>query len=228
MTAALEGGEWSAARLGSTLSPGKTRYPFYGRLGGPQGRSGRAENLVPTGIRSRTVQLVVSRYTDLATGPTRYVCARSEFISHATCHREYRRFGQTPCLLLQGDEAGSSENFAPVSLGSGSSLTLRCSHRPVPIACRKLRTVLKLRTFFLVLATHFVNDFTLPRVTRSSALPNSNWHVACCQRLLVLSATYRDAVSDFSLFILDECRKRVGSVTTVTTRLKPSCTTLTI
>ena len=33
--------------------PGKTRYPFYRRLGGPQGRSGRAENLVPTGIRSR-------------------------------------------------------------------------------------------------------------------------------------------------------------------------------
>jgi len=33
-------------------------------MGGPQGRSGRAENLVPTGIRSRTVQPVVSRYTD--------------------------------------------------------------------------------------------------------------------------------------------------------------------
>ena len=32
--------------------PGKTRYPFYRRLGGPQGRSGRAEYLVPTGIRS--------------------------------------------------------------------------------------------------------------------------------------------------------------------------------
>jgi len=32
-----------------TLSPGKTRYPFYRRLDGPQGRSGRAENLVSTG-----------------------------------------------------------------------------------------------------------------------------------------------------------------------------------
>ena len=40
------------------LPPGKTRYPLYRRLGGPQGRSGRAENLVPTRIRSRTVQLV--------------------------------------------------------------------------------------------------------------------------------------------------------------------------
>ena len=41
-----------------TLPPGKTRYPLYRRLGGPQGRSGRAENLVPTGIRSRTVKPV--------------------------------------------------------------------------------------------------------------------------------------------------------------------------
>ena len=50
---------------------GKIRYLFYRRLGGPQDRSGRAENLVPTGIRSRTVQPVVSRYTDWATRPTR-------------------------------------------------------------------------------------------------------------------------------------------------------------
>ena len=39
-------GEWSAARPGRTLPPGKTRYPLYRRLGGPQGRSGREENLV--------------------------------------------------------------------------------------------------------------------------------------------------------------------------------------
>jgi len=64
MTAALEGGEWSAARPGRTLPQVNTWYPFYRRLGGPQGRSGRAENLVPTEIRSRTVQPVVSRYTD--------------------------------------------------------------------------------------------------------------------------------------------------------------------
>ena len=70
MTAALEGCEWSAARPGRTLPPGKSRYPFYRRLGGPQGRSGRAENLVPTGIRSRTVQPAVSRYTDWGTRPT--------------------------------------------------------------------------------------------------------------------------------------------------------------
>ena len=52
------------------FTSGKTRYPFYRRLGGPQGRSGRAENLLPTKIRSRSVQSVVSRYTDWATRPS--------------------------------------------------------------------------------------------------------------------------------------------------------------
>jgi len=57
MTAALAGGEWSTARPGRSLPPGKNWYPFHRRLGRPHGRSGRAGNLFPTGIRSRTVQL---------------------------------------------------------------------------------------------------------------------------------------------------------------------------
>ena len=69
MTAALEGSEWSAARPGRTLPPGKAGYSFYRRLGEPLDRSGRAEILVPTGIRSRTVQPIVSHYTDWATRP---------------------------------------------------------------------------------------------------------------------------------------------------------------
>jgi len=64
MTAALEGGEWSAARTGHNFPLGKARYPLYRRLCGPQGRSGGVENLVPTEIRSRSVQPVVSRYID--------------------------------------------------------------------------------------------------------------------------------------------------------------------
>ena len=69
ITAALERGEWSAAGPGRTLPPGKTRYPLYRRVGGSQGRSEWAENLVPTGIWSPTVQPIVSRYTDCATRP---------------------------------------------------------------------------------------------------------------------------------------------------------------
>jgi len=57
------------------LPLGKNRYPFYRRLSGPQGRSGREENLVPTGIRSRTVQAVVSRYTDWTTRLMVCICS---------------------------------------------------------------------------------------------------------------------------------------------------------
>ena len=48
-------GERSASRSGRSFPPGKTRYPLYGRLGGPQ---------------DRTVLPVASRYTDYATRPT--------------------------------------------------------------------------------------------------------------------------------------------------------------
>ena len=64
-------GEGSVSRPGRSLPPGKTRYPLYRRLGGPQGRSWKVGKISPpTGIRSRTVQPVVSRYTDWATRPT--------------------------------------------------------------------------------------------------------------------------------------------------------------
>ena len=51
----------------AALPPGKTRYPLYRRLRGPQGRSGRARKISPPpGFDSRTVQPVASRYTDWA------------------------------------------------------------------------------------------------------------------------------------------------------------------
>jgi len=47
------------------LLPGKTRYPLYRRLGGPQDRSGRVRKISPQpGFYPRTVQLVTSHYTD--------------------------------------------------------------------------------------------------------------------------------------------------------------------
>ena len=55
MTVALEGGEWSAARPGRILPPGKTSTHCTGGWGGPQGRSGRAENIAPPGIDPQTV-----------------------------------------------------------------------------------------------------------------------------------------------------------------------------
>jgi len=63
MTTALDGDEGSAARPGRSLPPGKTRYPLYSRLGGPQGRSGQVRKISPPpGFDTRTVQPVTSRF----------------------------------------------------------------------------------------------------------------------------------------------------------------------
>ena len=49
----------------TALPPRKTRYPFYRRLGRPQGRSGRVRKITPQqGFKPRTVQPVANRYTD--------------------------------------------------------------------------------------------------------------------------------------------------------------------
>jgi hypothetical protein len=76
MTTASEGGEGSASRLGRSLPPGKTRYPLYRRLGGPQGRSEQVRKISShPGFDPRIVQPAASRYTDCTTRPTITVCA---------------------------------------------------------------------------------------------------------------------------------------------------------
>jgi hypothetical protein len=51
----------------AALPPGKTCYPLYRRLGGPQSRSGWVRKISPPpGLDPRTVQPVASRYTDCA------------------------------------------------------------------------------------------------------------------------------------------------------------------
>ena len=71
MTMALEWGEGSASLPGRSLPPGKTRYPLYRGLGGPEGRSGQVRKFSPPpGFDPRTVQPITSRYTDYATRPT--------------------------------------------------------------------------------------------------------------------------------------------------------------
>jgi len=51
----------------ATLLLGKSRYPLYTRLGGPQGRSARVHKISPPpGFDPRTIQPVASRYTDWA------------------------------------------------------------------------------------------------------------------------------------------------------------------
>jgi len=50
MTAALEGGEWSAARPGRNLPPGKTQYPFIGGWVGPRAGLDWRKNSSPLGF----------------------------------------------------------------------------------------------------------------------------------------------------------------------------------
>jgi hypothetical protein len=63
--------------------PGKSRYPFYRRLGGSQSCSGRAKYLAPTGIRSPDRPAFSQcphplRYPDsILRGPNRYSSVHS-------------------------------------------------------------------------------------------------------------------------------------------------------
>ena len=58
-------------RPGRSLPPGKTRYPLYRRLDGPQGRAGQVRKISPPpGFDPRTFQPVAGRYTGYATRPT--------------------------------------------------------------------------------------------------------------------------------------------------------------
>jgi hypothetical protein len=71
MTTALEGGEGSASCPCCSLPLGKTRYPLYRRLGGPQSQSGQVWKISPPpGFDPQTVQPVASCYTDWNTRPT--------------------------------------------------------------------------------------------------------------------------------------------------------------
>jgi hypothetical protein len=82
MTTALEGGEWSAARPGRTLPPGKTRYPLSRRLGGPQGRSGQVRKIsLPSGFDPRIVHPILPDYNR----PNFKRQCLSNF-GHSTCH----------------------------------------------------------------------------------------------------------------------------------------------
>ena len=67
---ALEGSDGTASRPGHSLPPGKTRYPLYRRLGGPQGRSGQVRKISPPqGFNPQTAPPIASCYTDYATWP---------------------------------------------------------------------------------------------------------------------------------------------------------------
>jgi len=112
------GGEWSAARPGCTLPTEKTRYPIYRMLGGSQGRSGQVENLVPTGIRSRTVQPVTQSLYRLSYRAHTHTRARTRTHAHTHTYTHththiYRERYISKFHRWYGDEAGRFELSFP-------------------------------------------------------------------------------------------------------------------
>ena len=72
------------------FTPGKTCYPLYKWLCGPQGRSGQVLKISPPpGFDPRTVQPVASRYTDWVT-------------RHTWCHIAWYYLRNTKCRLVCG------------------------------------------------------------------------------------------------------------------------------
>ena len=110
LTSALEGCDGSGSRPGRTLPPGKTRYPLYRRLVGPQGRSGQVWKIsIPPGFDSRTVQPVGSRYTDYATRPTYTKVTMSIKVNSTVifrCHNKVKRLKHH--IVLYSKQAGYS------------------------------------------------------------------------------------------------------------------------
>jgi hypothetical protein len=79
----------------AALLPGKTLYPLHRRLGGLQGRSGRARKFSPPpGFQPQTFQAVASRYTDRA------IPGRSQSLRCTMLYRLLGYIRRTSCELV--------------------------------------------------------------------------------------------------------------------------------
>jgi len=85
----------------AALPPGKTLYPLYRRLGGPQGRSGWVQKISPPpGFDPWSVHPVASRYTDCAIpahflGKIRYIIRASQMVANDNGRVSYVTQGDT-------------------------------------------------------------------------------------------------------------------------------------
>ena len=146
-TSALDGGVGVQHHAPAALPPGKTRYPFYRRLGGPQDRSGRVWKISPPpGFDTRTVQPVTSRYTDWA------IPAPGQRWYNVICHFRYLKLiRQTGFIPLLGTcqrkfkKAKGRPKGKPVCSssykrsGQRPQFQFYCQHFVVHIKCLVLR-----------------------------------------------------------------------------------------
>jgi hypothetical protein len=113
----------------AALPPGKTRYPLYRRLGGPQGRSGCVWKIAPPpGFDHRTVRPVASRYTDRATWPTKQLNSTAENLppSSVRCRLWSFTSSSATCLhdLVLCTEATLSTSLTFTSLPALTTCTI--------------------------------------------------------------------------------------------------------
>jgi len=101
MTGALEGESGQQHAQAALYPRERPSTHFTGGWVGFQGWSGRAESFVPTGIRSRTVQSIVSHYTDLCTRSTSGLIYRFVLGFHQKCVTGYF------CLKENKNELGT-------------------------------------------------------------------------------------------------------------------------
>jgi hypothetical protein len=107
----------SASRPGRFVPPGKTRYPLYRRLGGPQGRSGQMRKISPApGFDPRTVQPVASRYTNWAR-----VCELRAIFERRKGKRDMRQACSVHVRGLQMSPKFRSHPRAPEGWNNASS-----------------------------------------------------------------------------------------------------------
>jgi len=97
---------WSAPRHGRFVPPGKTRYPFYRRLGGSQGRSGQVRKISPPlGFDPRTVQPVAQLLYRLSYPSHLYERSKRKirvfWVTLGSLVIEIRHFDRTYILHLQ-------------------------------------------------------------------------------------------------------------------------------
>ena len=100
LTSALDG-VGGQSHSPATLTVGKTRYPLYGRLGGPHGRSELVRKIQsPLGFDPRTVQLVASRYIVYAIPAHEW--QQNTFYIIAICRMIQKEFAVTLRNVPQG------------------------------------------------------------------------------------------------------------------------------
>jgi hypothetical protein len=118
------------------LPPGKSRYPFYRKLGGSLGRSGRMRKISPpAGFDPRTVQPAVNRYTDWAMQAPRQFVEDKIFSPHIKSKYNFSDFYPIACSLFTPISKDTHNNADDVtkthSTQMNNACALRCSDHHV-------------------------------------------------------------------------------------------------